>query len=57
MRTAVALVSFGIALVQLFRLKDVDSKAGIALGAASAGGGIVIVFVGAWRFFGQQWYL
>lgn len=37
-RTASALVLFGVVLVQLFRLKDVDSRAGLALGPASAGG-------------------
>ncbi|KAL8925976.1 MAG: hypothetical protein Q9172_001979 [Xanthocarpia lactea] len=49
-RTASALVLFGVALVQLFRLRYVDSKAGLALGATCAGGGI-IVLAGAYRYF------
>ncbi|KAI4121182.1 MAG: hypothetical protein LQ338_006517 [Usnochroma carphineum] len=53
-RTASALASFGIALTQLFRLKNVDSSAGIVLGAVSAGGGAVIVLAGAVRYFQQQ---
>ncbi|KAL8680986.1 MAG: hypothetical protein Q9186_002886 [Xanthomendoza sp. 1 TL-2023] len=50
-RTASALVSFGVALLQLYRLKQVDSRAGLALGAVCACGGIIIVFTGGWRYF------
>ncbi|KAI4152130.1 MAG: hypothetical protein L6R39_001881 [Caloplaca ligustica] len=53
-RTANTLVSFGVALVQLFRLKNVDGKAGIILGAITAGGGAVIVLAGGRRYFLQQ---
>ncbi len=50
-RTASALVLFGVALVQLFRLRDVDSKTGLALGVTCAGGGMIIVLAGAYRYF------
>lgn len=53
-RTASALVSFGVALVQLFRLKNVESQAGIILAAATAGGGVVMVLTGGRRYFLQQ---
>ena len=53
-RTASALASFGVSLVQLFRLHNVDSEAGIILGSCTAGGGMVIVLVACRRYFRQQ---
>ncbi|KAI4248079.1 MAG: hypothetical protein L6R40_001168 [Gallowayella cf. fulva] len=53
-RTANALILFGVALVQLFRLRQVDSKAGLALGAVCAAGGMIIVFAAGRRYFLQQ---
>ncbi|KAI4262728.1 MAG: hypothetical protein L6R42_002100 [Xanthoria sp. 1 TBL-2021] len=50
-RTANALALFGVALVQLFRLGKEDSKAGLALGATCAGGGMIIALAGAYRYF------
>ncbi|KAL8815955.1 MAG: hypothetical protein Q9223_004959, partial [Gallowayella weberi] len=50
-RTASALVTFGVALLQLYRLKQVDSRAGLTLGAVCAGGGILITLTGGWRYF------
>ncbi|KAL8649152.1 MAG: hypothetical protein Q9210_004576 [Variospora velana] len=50
-RTANALTLFGVALVQLFRLKNAESTAGVVLGAVTAGGGIVIVLAGGRRYF------
>ncbi|KAL8717746.1 MAG: hypothetical protein Q9225_005043 [Loekoesia sp. 1 TL-2023] len=54
MRTANALVLFGVVLVQLFRLNYVDPKAGLVLGALTAGGGAVVVLAGGHRYFQQQ---
>ncbi|KAL8830878.1 MAG: hypothetical protein Q9170_005536 [Blastenia crenularia] len=56
-RTASALVSFGVALYQLFRLKNVDTKAGLALGAICAGGGAVMALTGGYRYFQEQRHL
>ncbi|KAL8734242.1 MAG: hypothetical protein Q9181_003288 [Wetmoreana brouardii] len=53
-RTANALALFGVALVQLLRLNNLDPKAGLAIGAVTAGGGAIIVLAGGYRFFLQQ---
>lgn len=51
LRTANALILFGVVLVQLFRLKRAESTAGVVLGAITAGGGIVMVLSGGRRYF------
>lgn len=51
LRTANALILFGVVLVQLFRLKNAESTAGVVLGVITAGGGIVIVLAGGRRYF------
>ncbi|KAL8921043.1 MAG: hypothetical protein Q9208_005934 [Pyrenodesmia sp. 3 TL-2023] len=53
-RTGMILASFGVVLLQLFRLQNMNPRAGIALGSACAGGGAVIVLVGARRYFVLQ---
>ncbi|KAL8760465.1 MAG: hypothetical protein Q9184_003363 [Pyrenodesmia sp. 2 TL-2023] len=50
-RTGMTLASFGVVLLQLFRLKEMNPRAGIALGAVCAGGGAIVVLVGARRYF------
>lgn len=50
-RTANALVLFGVFLFQLFRLERLDSTAGLALSATCAGGAMTIVLAGAYRYF------
>ncbi|KAL9026692.1 MAG: hypothetical protein Q9180_007443, partial [Flavoplaca navasiana] len=50
-RTANALVLFGVFLFQLFRLERLDSTAGLALSATCAGGAMMIVLAGAYRYF------
>ncbi|KAL9605690.1 MAG: hypothetical protein Q9179_001110 [Wetmoreana sp. 5 TL-2023] len=45
-RTANALALFGVALVQLLRLNNLDPKAGLAIGAVTASGGAIIVLAG-----------
>lgn len=53
-RTASALVQFGVVLVQLFHLRDVNRKVGLVMGTLTAGGGAVIVLTGNYRYFLQQ---
>ncbi|KAL9577129.1 MAG: hypothetical protein Q9212_006570, partial [Teloschistes hypoglaucus] len=53
-RTANTLTSLGVLLLQLFRLKEVNSGVGLALGASTASAGIIMVLIGAYRFFFQQ---
>ncbi|KAI4245000.1 MAG: hypothetical protein LQ352_006656 [Teloschistes flavicans] len=53
-RTANALTSLGVLLLQLFRLKKVNSGVGLALGVLTASAGIIMVLIGAYRFFFQQ---
>ncbi|KAI4202003.1 MAG: hypothetical protein LQ350_002908 [Teloschistes chrysophthalmus] len=53
-RTANTLTSFGVLLLQLFRLKEVNSGVGLALGASTASAGMIMVLIGAYRFFFQQ---
>ncbi|KAI4177243.1 MAG: hypothetical protein LQ348_005874 [Seirophora lacunosa] len=50
-RTASALVLLGVVGVQLFRLHNAESAAGVVFGAVTAGGGIVIVLAGGRRYF------
>ena len=54
MRTANALVLFGVFLFQLFRLERLNSTAGLALSATCAGGAMIIVLAGAYRYFLMQ---
>ncbi|KAL8902180.1 MAG: hypothetical protein Q9207_004852 [Kuettlingeria erythrocarpa] len=53
-RTGMALASFGVVLLQLFRLKKMNPRAGITLGAVCAGGGAIIVLLGARHYFVLQ---
>lgn len=53
-RTGMTLASFGVVLLQLFRLKNMNPRAGIALGAVCVGGGAIVVLVGARRYFVLQ---
>ncbi|KAL8715231.1 MAG: hypothetical protein Q9220_001189 [cf. Caloplaca sp. 1 TL-2023] len=53
-RTANALALFGVTLLQLFRLHNVDPKAGLALGALSSGSSIFIIVSSCRRYFLQQ---
>ena len=50
-RTASALALFGVAVFQLYRLGSENSKAGRALGATCAAGGMIMVSAGAYRYF------
>ena len=54
MRTAVALVSFGVVLVQLFILKGVNRITGVCLGAICCGAGCLVILMGCIRYFVQQ---
>lgn len=56
-RTATALVSFGVVITQLFVFKKVDVRKGSVLGAFSSAGGILIVLIGCVRYFKQQKHL
>jgi uncharacterized membrane protein YidH (DUF202 family) len=49
-----ALVLFGVMVTQLFVLKGVDLARGVALGSVCAAGGIIVVVIGAVRYFWQQ---
>lgn len=53
-RTGMALASFGVVLLQLFRLKQTNPRAGIALGAVCTGGGALVVLLGARHYFVLQ---
>ncbi|KAI4180369.1 MAG: hypothetical protein LQ346_007008 [Caloplaca aetnensis] len=53
-RTGMALASFGVVLLQLFRLREMNPRAGVALGAVCAGGGAIIVLLGARHYFVLQ---
>ncbi|KAI4090468.1 MAG: hypothetical protein L6R37_007880 [Teloschistes peruensis] len=53
-RTANTLASLGVLLLQLFRLKEVNTGVGLALGASTASAGMIMVIIGAYRFFFQQ---
>ncbi|KAL8688291.1 MAG: hypothetical protein Q9218_005763 [Villophora microphyllina] len=53
-RTANAVASFGVVLFQLFRLKNVNTRAGLALGAVTACGATIMVLAAGYRFFFQQ---
>lgn len=54
MRTSVALVSFGIVLLQLFILKNVNRTTGVCLAAACSGAGSLMSLLGCCRYFTQQ---
>lgn len=54
MRTSVALVSFGIVLLQLFILKNVNRTTGVCLAAACSGAGFLVSLLGCCRYFIQQ---
>lgn len=56
-RTATALVSFGVVITQLFVFKKVDVRKGSVFGAFSSAGGILIVLIGCVRYFKQQKHL
>lgn len=56
-RTAAALVTFGVVITQLFVLKKVDVRKGSILGAFTSAGGISIVLIGCVRYFKQQKHL
>lgn len=56
-RTATALISFGIVITQLFVFKKVDVRKGSVLGAFTSAGGILIVLIGCVRYFKQQKHL
>ncbi|KAL9031040.1 MAG: hypothetical protein Q9196_000901 [Gyalolechia fulgens] len=53
-RTASVLAAFGITLVQLFILRNMNPTTGRVLGALCAAGGIVHVLVGCLCYFRQQ---
>lgn len=53
-RTATALISFGVVITQLFVFEKVDVRKGSVLGAFASAGGILIVLVGCLRYFKQQ---
>ena len=53
-RTAVALISFGVVLVQLFILKGVNRITGVCLGAICCGAGLLVTLMGCIRYFVQQ---
>ena len=54
MRTSVALVSFGVVLVQLFILKGANRITGVCLGAICCGAGFLVILMGCMRYFVQQ---
>lgn len=56
-RTASALVSFGIIITQLFVLKKVNPRTGSIFGAIMSAGGIAVTLIGCLRYFKQQKYL
>lgn len=56
-RTATALISFGVVITQLFVFKKVDVRKGSVLGAFTSAGGILIVLIGCVRYFKQQKHL
>lgn len=56
-RTATALISFGVVITQLFVFKKVDVRKGSVLGAFTSVGGILIVLIGCVRYFKQQKHL
>lgn len=56
-RTATALISFGVVITQLFVFKKVDVRKGSILGAFTSAGGILIVLIGCVRYFKQQKHL
>lgn len=56
-RTATALVSFGVVITQLFVFKKVDVRKGSVLGGFTSAGGILIVLIGCLRYFKQQKHL
>lgn len=56
-RTATALISFGVVITQLFVFKKVDVRKGSVLGAFASAGGILIVLIGCLRYFKQQKHL
>lgn len=56
-RTATALVSFGVVITQLFVFKKVDVRKGSILGACTSAGAILIVLIGCVRYFKQQKHL
>ncbi len=53
-RTSIAVVSFGVAITQLFLLQGVDPTKGIALGVVFACGGMFTVLVACFRYFRLQ---
>lgn len=53
-RTAVALISFGVVITQLFVFKKVDVRKGSVLGIITSAGGILVVLIGCVRYFKQQ---
>lgn len=56
-RTATALISFGVVITQLFVFNKVDVRKGSVLGAFTSAGGILIVLIGCLRYFKQQKHL
>lgn len=56
-RTASALVSFGVIITQLFVLKKVNPRTGSILGAIMSAGAVAVTLVGCARYFKQQKYL
>lgn len=56
-RTATALVSFGVVITQLFVFKKVDVRKGSVLGGFTSAGGILIALIGCVRYFKQQKHL
>lgn len=56
-RTATALISFGVITTQFFVFKKVDVRKGSVLGAFTSAGGIFIVLIGCVRYFKQQRHL
>lgn len=56
-RTASALVSFGVVITQLFVLKKVNPRTGSIFGAIMSAGGVAVTLIGCSRYFKQQKYL
>ena len=56
-RTATALISFGVITTQFFVFKKVDVRKGSVLGAFTSAGGIFIALIGCVRYFKQQRHL
>lgn len=56
-RTASALVSFGVIITQLFVLKKVSPRTGSIFGAIMSAGGVAVTLIGCSRYFKQQKYL